>query len=227
LRKAIYIFVILVFALACKQEQPTLKKESIPSKEKFGEEELTICKEQSKNGIRFETCLKQYDLFTLKSQNGDILYKNDNNPSEYVFTDFNEDGFFDIELHFMTNVPGVHEILIFNPDSKSFKEIENFSSFPASLKIKGADLFYSYHRSGCADNDWGSDLFSLKDNKAVKMGTIKAIECANQHDNGIYFYKVIGEKKQLIEHRTIKEKGFDNKWVFIKKYWTENYVKFK
>lgn len=201
--------------------------EVLTSKEDFREEELNICKEQSENGIIFETCLKQYDLFTLKSSTGDILYKNDNNPSEYLLTDFNEDGYLDIELHFMTNVPGINELLIFDPEFKSFKEIENFSSFPSSLKIKGTDLFYSYHRSGCADANWDSDLFYFKENIAIKIGNIHAIECDNENDNGIYIYKVNGENKKQIKLIPIEKKDFDNKWDFIEKYWTENYTEFE
>lgn len=200
---------------------------ALNSKEEFGEEELNICKEQSENGIIFETCLKQYDLFSLKSPTGDTLYKNDNNPSEYLLTDFNEDGYLDIELHFMTNVPGVNELLIFDPELKSFTEIENFSNFPSSLKINGTDLFYSYHRSGCADANWDSDLFYLKENKAIKIGNIHTIECDNENDNGIYIYKVNGENKKQIKLIPIEKKDFDNKWDFIEKYWTENYKEFK
>ena len=205
----------------------TGKTEEIIVNEQIGEEELTICEEQSKNGIIFKTCLKQYNLFSLKSSEGDILYKNDNNPSEYIFTDFNEDGFLDIELHFMTNVPGVNEILIFNPKLKQFTEIENFSSFPASIKIKNTDYYYSYERSGCADSNWDSDLYYLKENKAVKIGNIHAIECDNENDNGIYIYKINGENKKQIKLIPIKNKDFENKWEFIEKYWTENYKKFE
>jgi hypothetical protein len=203
------------------------KLKVIVETEQIGEEELTICKEQSKNGIIFETCLKQYDLFTLKSSAGNVLYKNDNNPSEYIFKDFNEDGFLDIELHFMTNVPDVNEILIFNPESKKFIEIENFSSFPASIKIENTDYYYSYQRSGCADSNWDSDLYFLKENKAVRIGNIHAIECENEDDNGIYIYKVNGENEKQLKLIPIEKKDFDNKWEFIEKYWTENYKKFE
>jgi len=203
------------------------KTEYIVQKEQIGKEELTICKEQSENGIIFETCLKQYDLFTLKSSAGDVLYKNNNNPSEYIYKDFNEDGFLDIELHFMTNVPDVNEILIFNPELKKFIEIENFSSFPASIKIENTNYYYSYHRSGCANSNWDSDLYFFKENKAVRIGNIHAIECVNDDDKGIYIYKVNGENEKQLKLISIKKKGFDNKWEFIEKYWTENYTKFE
>ncbi|WP_412983927.1 hypothetical protein [Pontimicrobium sp. IMCC45349] len=203
------------------------KTEHIVQKEQIGEEKLNICKKQSENGIIFETCIKKYNLFTLKSSKGDVLYKNDNNPSEYILKDFNEDGFLDIELHFMTNVPDVNEILIFNPELKKFIEIVNFSSFPASIKIKNTNYYYSYHRSGCADSNWDSDLYILKENKAVKIGNIHAIECENEDDKGIYIYKVNGENKKQLKLIPIEKKDFGNKWEFIEKYWTENYNKFE
>ncbi|WP_458626477.1 hypothetical protein [Winogradskyella sp. PC D3.3] len=196
-------------------------------KESISEQNPIICIEQSENGIGFKTCLKDYDFFELKSLDGKTLYRNDNNPSEFIFTDFNEDGFLDIELHFMTNVPDVNEILIFNPELKNFTEIKNFSNFPSATKIKNTDYYYSYHRSGCADSNWDSDLFYLKEDKAVKIGNIHTIECDNENDNGIYIYKVNGENKEQIKLIPIKKKNFEDKWKFIEKYWNENYTKFE
>ncbi|MEP1487365.1 MAG: hypothetical protein ABJK28_02940 [Algibacter sp.] len=191
------------------------------------EQDSIICIQQSEKGIKFETCLKKYDFFVLKSSNGNTLYRNDNNPSEFILKDFNEDGFSDIELHFITNVPDVNEILIFNPISKTFTEIENFWEFPAAKKIRKVNLYYSYQRSGCADSNWDSDLFYLKENKAVKIGNIQVIECNNESVNGIYFYIVNGNKKKLLKYISIEHKNFENKWEFIEKYWTKNYKKFE
>lgn len=203
------------------------KTELIVQNDQIGEESLTICKEQFENGIVFQTCLKKYNLFTLKSQNGDIVYKNDNNPAEYILTDFNGDGFIDIKLQFMTNASGVSELLVFDAELKSFKEIENFSNFPSSLKISGTNLFYSYRRSGCANGNWDSDLFYLKENKAIKIGNIHSVECDNDNDNGIYIFKVRGNNKKQIKLISIDEKSFENKWKFIENYWSENYRKFE
>lgn len=213
--------------LSCKQK--TKKSEFKPdeSKESISEQNPIVCKEQFKNGIEFKTCLKDYDFFELKSFDGKVLYQNNNYPSEFIFTDFNEDGFLDIELHFITNTPDVKEILIYNSDLKEFTEIKNFSSFPLPIKIKNTDYYYSYHRSGCADSNWDSDLFYLEENKGVKIGNIHAIECGNENDDGIYFYKINGENKKQIKLIPIENKGFENKWIFIEKYWTENYQKFE
>jgi len=213
--------------LSCKQKTSKPELKTNEPIERISEQNPIICKEQSENGIEFETCLKDYNFFEIKSLNGKTLYRNENNPSEFVFTDFNEDGFLDIELHFMTNVPDVNEILIFNPELKNFTEIENFSSFPSATKIKNTVYYYSYHRSGCADNNWDSDLFYLKENRAIKIGNIHTIECDNENDNGIYIYKVNGENKKQLNLIPIEKKDFENKWEFIKKYWTENYKEFE
>ena len=227
LRKTIYILTIIVLVLSCKQKANKSELTTEVPKENLEQPNLIICKKQSENGIEFETCLKEYDSFILKSSKGEILYQNDNNPSEYIFTDFNEDGFSDIVLHFMTNVPDVNEILIFNPELKSFVEIENFSSFPASKKIEETELYYSYHRSGCADSNWDSDLYYLEKSRAIKIGNIHVLECDNENENGIYFYRVNGDKKKQLEYIPIENKNFENKWEFIEKYWTENYHKFE
>ena len=217
----------MILILSCNQKTSESALKSEQSQEIITEQNPIICKQQTENGIEFETCLKEYNFFILKSSNGKILYKNDNNPSEFIFNDFNEDGFTDIELHFMTNVPNVNEILIFNPKSKSFIEIENFSNFPTSTKIKNTNYYYSYHRSGCADSNWDSDLFYIKENKVVKIGNIHTIECDNENDNGVYIYKFIGEDIKQIKLLPIENKGFEDKWRFIEKYWSENYKLFE
>ncbi len=213
--------------MSCKQKisEPELKIDE--PKESISEQNPVICKKLSANEIELKTCLKEYDFFILKTIDEKTLYRNDNNPSEFILTDFNEDGFLDIELHFMTNVPDVNEILIFNPELKIYTEIENFSSFPASIKIKNTNYYYSYERSGCADSNWDSYLYYLKENKAIKIGNIHTIECDNESDNGIYIYKINGENKEQIKLIPIPKKGFENKWEFIEKYWNENYMKFE
>ncbi len=111
---------IIILILSCKQIAKESELETDEPKEIISEQNPIMCKEQSENGIEFTTCLKYYDFFKLKSLNGKTMYRNDNNRSEFVFTDFNRDGFSDIELHYISNVPDVNEILIFNTESKNF-----------------------------------------------------------------------------------------------------------
>lgn len=227
MRKTLYILIVIVLILSCKQKTSESKLKATEPKESHFEQNPIICKEQAENGITFKTCQQDYDFFELKSLDDKTLYRNDNNPSKFVFTDFNEDGFLDIELHFMTNIPDVNEILIFNPELKKFCKIENFSSFPASIKIENTNYYYSYKRSGCADSNWNSDLYFLKENKAVRIGNIHTIDCDNENDNGIYIYKYNGENKEPIKLIPIPKNGFENKWEFIEKYWSKNYQKFE
>jgi hypothetical protein len=188
---------------------------------------LIICQDQMENNLNFESCFKEYDLFILKSASGEVVYQNDNNPSEFVFKDFNEDGFIDIELHFITNVPGVNELLLFDPLSKSFKDVENFSNFPASIKITNTPFYYSYSRAGCADANWESYLYIFDKNKVKAKGKIRAITCEGETDAGIYFYKMSREVVELINYSSITDLHFENKWEFIEEYWTTNSWKFK
>ena len=227
LRKTFYIFTIIFFVISCKQKTKEYKLKKKAQNENSGVQNITVCKKQFKNGIEFETCISDYNSFTLKNLKGEILYKNNNNPSEFKFIDFNEDGFLDIVLYFITNTPSVNEILIFHPESKCFIEIVNFSNFLSSKKIKKTNYYYSYKRNGCADSNWISDLFYFEKNKAVKIGNIFTVECNNENENGIFFYKVTGENKKQIEFISIDKKPFESKWKFIEKYWTENYEKFK
>ena len=229
MKKLFYLITIIIFSLSCKQKDNETEFVLINNETEhiLPEKDSLQCKIQIKNGVEFETCISPYDFFILKSSTGELIYKNSNQPYDFTYTDFNEDGYYDIELHFMTNVPDVNEILLFKPTSNSFIEIENFSNFPASKKIRGSKYYYSYHRSGCADLNWDSDLYYIENNIAVKIGNINAIECDDSNERGIYIYKISRDMKKQIEFIPTEKKDFDNKWEFIEKYWTNNFMNFE
>ena len=53
----------------------------------------------------------------------------------------------------------------------------NFSDFPAATPINGSGYYYSYYRNGCADNAWGSHLFRIEKDTAIKVAHIKGDGC--------------------------------------------------
>eukprot|EP01132_Coremiostelium_polycephalum_P020907 gene20907-24848_t len=135
-------------------------------------------------------------IFVIKENRDTIFTRNDFSP-DFEFKDFNGDGYKDIIIHYRTNVPGIEDLLLYAADEKTFKEVLDFQSFPAPEKIKGTDYYYSYHRSGCADMNWTSDLFYIKNYKAIRIGTIEGYECGNagikDAINGV-LYKNTGKK---------------------------------
>ena len=100
----------------------------------------------------------------------------------------------------MTNVPDIQNLLIYSPKSKSFKEVRNFDSFPYPQKIANSGYYYSYHRNGCADMNWVSDLFHIDNYDCVKIGSIKGYECGDSGiKDGIYISKTSGKQNNLIK----------------------------
>ena len=126
----------------------------------------------------------------------------------------------------MSNIPR-SEILIYKPELKKFIEILNFSNFPSATKIEETNYYYSYHKSGCADSNWDSDLFYIKENRAVKIGNISGLGCTSNSETGIFIYKISNNKKALIKKILRKPGYYPDKWDFIKKYWTKNYQSFQ
>ncbi|MET3980547.1 hypothetical protein ABIB62_003148 [Mucilaginibacter sp. UYP25] len=160
----------------------------------------------------------------------DTIFRDSNFTRGIIFQDFDRDGYKDIKLEYTTNVPGIEDLLLYDKTEKKFKKVIGFDDFPSSLKINGTKYYYSYHRNGCADMNWTSDLFCIENYKAVKLGTINGNECGDSGiKDGIYIYKIVGGKEIEIKQLSIKTiySYKDYKWGFIKSYWYKNYRLFK
>lgn len=145
----------------------------------------------------------------------------------FKFTDFNEDGYKDLLVEYISNVPGVCELLLYDKRTKKFVQVKDFPDYPAPEKLNGTSLYYSYHRSGCADSNWDSDLFKIINNKIIKIGNISGMDCGGK-EVGVFISKIKGTKERLIKKYPIKEieKYKNYKWGFIEQYWKRNYRKF-
>jgi hypothetical protein len=171
------------------------------------------------------------DTFYLTTAAGKTLLKNGGGPSTWKFEDFNGDGFKDIILEYNNNTPDEKDLYLYVPTSNQFVRIQHFLGFPAARRVTGAHYYYSYRHSGCADQDWDSDLFYLRDFQAVRLGNISGVGCpADEHEPGaIYVHKIQGARKILVKKYLISviQAYPDNKWGFIKQYWTRNYRLFE
>ena len=165
------------------------------------------------------------NLFIINNKN-DTIYNHLDQVNGAEFIDFNEDGFKDILFNYITNVPNINDLALFDTVSSSFILVEDFNSYPSSTKLEGTDYYYSYHRSGCADANWDSDLFFIENYKPYKIGNISGIGCEDGAKTGIFISKVENGKLVLIEEFEKEPGYFKSKWEFIEEYWSSNYHKF-
>jgi len=177
------------------------------------------------DGSVYTGVLKQ-DSFYLYDGRGRALLRL---PSEYLsfeFKDYNGDGYRDLILEVSSNTPDVMEIYLYSPSHHGFRELKDARKFPAPTRIKGTPYYYSYHRGGCADMVWDSDLFYIHNGAAVALGHIHAEEC--KIEEGVYIYKIRGGKEQLVKRLQIKTiHAYKNgKWGFIAAYWKKYYRRF-
>lgn len=159
----------------------------------------------------------------------DTILKLSEGVFNVAFEDFNGDGHKDIRVTYITNVPGIQDLLLFDANKNMFQLVEGFSEFPNSNPVKGSKYYYSYHRSGCSDLNWDSDLFYIKSYKAIRIGNIAGYECNDREvKDGIYIYKIRGESETLVKKMPIKTiyDYEEHKWGFIEEYWRKNYKKF-
>jgi hypothetical protein len=168
--------------------------------------------------------------FILLDANCDTMIKKQDYYHQFEFKDFDLDGHLDVFLYLASNTPSVIDLYLYEPSSKKFKLIQNSSEYPAPEKIRGTKYYYSYHKSGCADLNWDSDLFYIHNFKVVRIGNISGIGCSDKFGkkDGIYISVIRKDKKNLIKTLPIDTIGKfkDYKWGFIKDYWTKNYKNF-
>jgi hypothetical protein len=180
-------------------------------------------------GKKYTGSLDRFAFCLLNAKKDTLLYL----PEEYFtfdFRDFNKDGYKDVFLDLGGNTPERFDLLLFVPSMNRFKQILNFRDFPAPESISGTKYYYSYHKSGCADMHWDSDLFYIENFRATKIGNISGRQCDTKVEKmGVFVYKVKGDKKILFKKfpATITGKYKKGKWGFIKGFWNGNYRLFK
>ncbi|MBF03965.1 MAG: hypothetical protein CMP76_11780, partial [Flavobacterium sp.] len=135
-------------------------------------------------------------------------------------------GFEDIQLNYLFNDPGVDDLLLYDTNNANFQLVKNFDNFPSAIKIKDSDYYYSYHRSGCADANWDSDLFYIQNFECFKIGNISGRGCVGVERNGIIISKIKDDKKIELEYIKREAEYYEDKWEFIENYWKKNYKKF-
>ncbi|ANQ51827.1 hypothetical protein MY04_4492 [Flammeovirga sp. MY04] len=173
-------------------------------------------------------CHNSQTNYYVINEKKDTVYQHDEWVYSAKFIDFNNDGYDDILFGYMSNTPEAFDLALYNPNDKNFKLVKDFPKFPSPTEIDKTGIYYSYHKSGCADWDWDSDLFILKDFEVVKLGNIHGIGCETSNKNtGIFISKVKGTHYQLIDS-ILREPGYyDEKFGFIKSYWNSNHKKFE
>jgi hypothetical protein len=181
------------------------------------------------DGIQYKAIFKTNDDFYILDSNENIVFKSNVYSRSFEFVDFDNDGMKDILFNYNSNIP-INDLLLYDINNKGFTPVEDFSKYPEPIKIKGTKYFYSYHKSGCADMIWDSDLFFIQNFRAVPLGYISGDGCIDEEEKGgIYIYKIKGDKKTLFKTFDIEtiNKFTDNKWGFIKDFWTNNYMDFE
>lgn len=195
-----------------------------------------LCQEEPAFSYTHSAQIKNYKYSVFTGLDGTYVIKGQDTllhlEEFYIsveFRDFNKDGYKDLFLDLGGNTPERYDLLLFNPKELKFVAVKDFRDFPAPVMIPGTWYYYSYHKSGCADLNWDSDLFYIKGNKVIKIGTISGRECNDSGvKDGLYVYKQKRAGKKLYKSLPIQTiyKYKEHKWGFIKQYWERNFKDF-
>lgn len=232
------LFPVFLAVLSCSQNDEAMDVEVPSMDEPLNTQDSTeemegerfaemYCDTTTVKGGKYQVCYNGETPFFILNESLDTVYKHDEWVTKAQFVDFNHDGFDDVLVDYMGNVPGFSDLLLFDPGSNEFRIVKGFTNFPVPTHIEGAEAYYSYHRSGCAGSNWDSDLFLLEDFKAIRVGNISGVGCSSGGKTGIFISKVDGAEKQLIKE-ILREPGYyEDKWDFISSYWSKNHQQFK
>lgn len=245
------IIFLMAFFVSCVNDKNSAKDLIDTARDKKVDTSPTNSTVYSNSGDPYEEMVKK-DSFIVNNKNFFILLKRDDQrPYEsdslivfnarwdtlytkagvvydYEFYDFNNDGHNDILIHRPSNTPSEFDVALFTAKSNRFIEVKNFY-YPAAVHIKNTDFYYSYHKAGCADLNWVSELFYIENYTAISLGIIEGKGCDGPYDKReILISKIINDSATKLETLSIDTIGkFEGyKWEFIEKYWTKNYRKF-
>jgi hypothetical protein len=185
------------------------------------------------DGVSYKAILNGDNSLSIKNGDKTVfytkradLYITFESFAKLEFEDFNGDGYADLVVSYLSNVPGKQDLILYNKHTKKFELINGFADYPSSVHIPNTAFYYSYHRSGCADLDWDSDLYKIVNYKIIPTGNIAGRQCENSGEKlGIFINKVTGKKQHLIKTYPIDALKGDQS-NFIDQYWKANYRSF-
>lgn len=161
----------------------------------------------------------QVNLFIL-NEDGDTVYKHPHIAGNgFSLQDFDKNGVLDIRMFQLSNVGGISELICYDKSANEFIEVKGFENYPQPKQLGDSKIWYTYHSSGCADANWGSELFVIEKFKLIELGDIIAGFCPRSDQKGIRTFRIRDNTKERI-HSFSEEPV--NKHKFLKKYWKEH-----
>lgn len=156
----------------------------------------------------------------------DTLFKDQDLNSRPQFIDFDKDGITDVI--FKSNIENEYDFIKFDIKAKVFRKVEGFKNFPEPKRIAKSKYWFSYHRGGCADQCWESDLFYIDNFQTIRIGNISKYYVDENGNLDFTISKV--EKDKLIILERLSEQAVTewekNKFEAIEKFWKDNFEKF-
>jgi hypothetical protein len=180
------------------------------------------------DGTYYSAYLRTNDTVYINDDRGNVVFKLNGYGYELLFTDFDHDGFKDLVVRHLGNIPGILDLVKYDGDQKRFSFVD-FKLYPDAQWIEGTKYYYSYHRSGCADNYWESDLFYIQDFEIVRIGNITGKNCDGvEEEKGIFIFRIENNLSIYVETKPLSALNDypDYKWGFIRDYWTKNLRRF-
>lgn len=140
------------------------------------------------------------------------------------YDDFDKDGFKDIVITY-SDLRFISNVYLYDSENKIFRKVKNFSWFPEAQKLDSAtNLYYSYEATGCANDNWESFLFEIKDYTAIKIAEIQVDVCEFEIPKITYIQNLNPKEKIDIDSKEFGYKKNGSKDDFMKLFWTKKWL---
>lgn len=230
---------LLFFFIGCKSATEDkiiniVSKDSLLSKIQVKRDEENIIytdtiKINKKHFIKAKNDDRFYALYSLR---GDTVVKAENFYHDIKLIDINEDGYQDIRVIIISNTPNQCDNYLYDNQAKKYIQIEDCEL--DIQKITGTDFYYSYNRAGCADLNWESYLYKIKNYRLIEYGYIYGQGCdfkieENPQIIEIFKINMLKSNEKILIKRLPYNKyinKYNDKITFIEKYWKGNYTLF-
>ncbi len=143
-----------------------------------------------------------------------------NGLNDIYFIDFDSDSNIDILISYLGNNP-IYSLHLYNLKSQRFVKIDNFENFPDSKPLGQTGFYYSYNRAGCADANWESDLYGIKNFEIKQLANIYGQGCAYDtisEPQKIEIFKIVTLNKvflyETLDYKEVMNKNRGDKWKY-------------
>lgn len=121
----------------------------------------------------------------------------------FDFKDYNFDGHPDLNIWRM-DLYAIGHLFLYNNKTQSYKTVKDYEDYAESWVLDSSmKLRYSYMAAGCGDMAWTSYLFTVRNNKVIRYGSLYFDACVDSP----YYELELNQGEKIHKKMNFKKRG--------------------